>query len=88
MYSGEEMSVDRVFATAKPEEVFVFRHNFAENKWENVASRKDGSATVTFRKRGSAFFIRIVPDGGEKVWSTPGIWLSANLLCVCVCVCV
>ena len=61
------MSADRVFATAKPGEAFVFRHNFSENKWENVTSKKDGSATVTFRKRGTAFFIRVHPDGGEKV---------------------
>ena len=64
------MSGDLVFATAKPGEAFVFRHNFSENKWENVAS-KNGSSTVTFRKRDGAFFIRIAPDGGDKVWRTP-----------------
>ena len=64
------MSADLVFATAKPGEAFVFRHNFSENKWENVAS-KNASSTVTFRKRDGAFFIRIAPDGGDKVWRTP-----------------
>ncbi|CAI8016046.1 RanBP-type and C3HC4-type zinc finger-containing protein 1 [Geodia barretti] len=61
------MSGDRVFATVKSDEVFVFRHNFSANKWENFfTNRADGSATVTFRKRGYNFFVRIVGDGGLR----------------------
>ena len=56
-----------MFATAKPGSVYVFRHNYLENKWENVTNRKDGSASVMFRKRGNMFFMRIVPEGGTKV---------------------
>ena len=73
-----------MFATAKPDEVFVFRHNFNDNKWENVANKKDGSATVTFRKRGSHFFMRIVADGGIRV----GYDLSYTTLChLCLLMC-
>lgn len=59
--------MDRVFATAPPGKAYVFRHNFSGNKWENVTNKKDGTSSVSFRKRGSdTYFIRIVPEGGEK----------------------
>ena len=57
---------DRVFATAPPGKAYVFRHNFSGSKWENVTNKKDGTSSVTFRKRGDKFFIRIAPEGGEK----------------------
>ena len=76
------MSADRVFATVKSDEVFVFRHNFNENKWENVTNRADGSATVTFRKRGYNFFIRIVADGGLRVGLNPISVFRASRLSV------
>ena len=59
--------MDVIFATAKSGDVYVFRHNFNGNKWENVTNKKDGSSLVTFRKRGNMFYIRIIPDGGTKV---------------------
>ena len=77
------MSGDRVFATVKSDEVFVFRHNFSANKWENFfTNRADGSATVTFRKRGYNFFVRIVGDGGLRVGLDPISVLCASRLSV------
>jgi hypothetical protein len=56
------MSGDRVYATVKSDEVFVFRYNYSEKKWENFTNSANASA-ITFRKRGFNFFIRIVAGG-------------------------
>ena len=76
--------MDRVFATAKLGAVYVFRHNFSGNKWENVTNRKDGSSAVTFRKRAdSRFFIRIVPDGGDKAsYNSPRTAVERASVCM------
>jgi hypothetical protein len=74
------MSGDRVYATVKSDEVFVFRYNYSEKKWENFTNSANASA-ITFRKRGFNFFIRIVA-GGLRVGLDPISVLCASRLSV------